>query len=71
MLDRAQLVAAQDADLRQGPGHDSPMSGSMPRARSRSRAALTAGLTFSVVMTISQSLAARILRTLWSCMQVL
>ena len=57
-LDRAPLITGQGAGLWRGPGHSSPMSGSMLKARSMSLAAFTAGPAFSAVMTISQSLAA-------------
>jgi hypothetical protein len=43
----------------------------MLKANRRSRTALTAGPTFAVVMTIAQSSAARILRTLCSSLQAL
>jgi hypothetical protein len=58
-VDGAPLVTGQGAGLRRGPGHGSPMSGSMSKARNRSPAALTAGPTFSVAMTTSQLSAAR------------
>jgi hypothetical protein len=57
-LDRAPLVAAQWPGLWQGQGHGSPMSGSMPKARSMSLAAFADGPAFSALMTISQSSAA-------------
>jgi hypothetical protein len=47
------------------------MPGSMPKASSRSLAALTAGSAFAVVVTIAHLLAARILTMLWSSTEML